>query len=279
MPDPCSLSPASRCKRGFGVLLLGFFLSGCGSSVPSPATSGSNPPTVVAGLELVRVTGELALENAVPGSEDLDDATEGQLLVRIEDDAREGETLVAPITVGGMVLGWASTSGAAQLTRVEPICPEVETNVPLLARLGASAIFCHGAEPFAFPAYLPAFCGVGGGLLAEGMPDWLTGLAPGTVLYGEDPPGSDDSVAPASGQVFARLPPGLALTNCDAEVGGRWHRVTAHYDDPAAAQCRTRWIDETGVGVVDEDPAVSVARCRLTLVISGAEPVPDRWDP
>jgi len=226
-------------------------------------------------LELVRVSDDLSLENAVPGFGEVADATQGDLLVRIEDDGREGESLVAPITMGGTVLGWAPPEGEAVLAPVEPICPEGEANVPLLSRLGASAIFCHGAEPFAFPAYLPGFCGVGGGLLAEGMPDWLNGLAPGTVLYGEDPPGSDDSVAPASGQVFARLPPDLALTNCDPDAGGRWHRVTAHYDDPAAEQCRTRWIDETGAGVVDEDPAVSVARCRLTLVINSTEPIPD----
>jgi len=36
----------------------------------------------------------------------------------------------------------------------------------------------------------------------------------------------------------------------------------------------TQWAG--AVGIVDEEPVVSVARCRLTMVVTDGKPLPDR---
>ena len=62
--------------------------------------------------------------------------------------------------------------------------------------------------------------------------------------------------------------------NCDPELSGRFHMITAHFDDPAAVECRTEWSD--GGEVVREELEISVARFRRTLVITATQPLPNR---
>lgn len=165
-------------------------------------------------------------------------------------------------------------NGDTLLMGEAPTCPTGELTVPVLHELGSVAALCFGGEPFEFGALLPGFCGVGGGSLISGEPDWLNGLAPGVTLYGERVRPEDAGNPPASGSINARLAPGVWFSNCDPSIADQFHLVTAHFDDPASAECRTQFSD--GAGSIEEEPIVSVARCRLTMVITATRPLPNR---
>ncbi len=183
----------------------------------------------------------------------------------------------SPVQPGAVTVGWvpmAGDGGDPVLIVEPPTYPAGELTVPVLYALGPAAALCFGGQPIEFGAFVPGFCGVGGGSLVAGEPDWLNGFAPGVTLYGERVRPEDAANAPASGSVNARLAPEVAFTNCDQSVAGGFHLVTAHFDDPAAADCRTRYSD--GARIIEEDPMVSVARCRLTMVITGTTPLPGR---
>jgi hypothetical protein len=82
------------------------------------------------------------------------------------------------------------------------------------------------------------------------------------------------SQPPATGWVSARVAPGVSFDTCDQTLANQFHLVTAHFDDPASTTCRTE--SSAGAGVMVEDAAASIARCRLTMVITATEPLPNR---
>lgn len=252
---------------------------GCGSSAATapgsgPAEAVPSKTTRSIGLDLVRAAADLDLRPAVGISDESAQAPEGSLLVRFAHDGVSGEQLVVPVAPGGPVVAWITDEDAALLAPEAAQCPEGALSVPVLQRLGPSAILCFDGGPFEFGVLLPGFCGVADEPLISGQPDWLTGSAPGVVLYGERVRPEDAAEEPTSGSVWARLAPGASFTNCDADAAGQFHLITAHFDDPASIDCRTQWSD--GGRIINEEPAVSVARCRLTMVITGTTPLPGR---
>jgi hypothetical protein len=245
------------------------------SATPSadPSTAPTRAPEASAptGFELMRTTASVEMAFAPDGLPL--PLAEGSLVVEIEQDLDPDRHLVAGAeATTGFYFGWipAVANGTAVLEAAELICPEGEINVPILHRLGAAAALCAGGQPFEFEAFAPGACGVAD-VLTTGEPAWLnpTSSGGGIMLYAE--PGAQGSFEPpASGVIFARVAPGVDLANCDQQVTGRFYRLSAHFDDPAAETCRTQVQGDAGM--VDEPPEVSVARCRLEMVITDREP-------
>lgn len=192
-----------------------------------------------------------------------------RLLVLARDTERTG-ALVLPTDLLDYQHGLAWVPSDA-LSDEPPACPSGDPTFVDLMRLGRAAILCTGGADFAFTAYVPATCGIADGI-AIGTPDWLNGTDNRTGLYGEDPPGTDESVAPASGSLFAHPDPPGFITNCQRTVGD-WFDFTAHVDDPASASCAMRVFVPPNSEV--EWPAVlAEAMCRLQLVVTEATPMP-----
>lgn len=189
-----------------------------------------------------------------------------RLLVLARDPGRTG-ALVLPADLMDHQHGLAWVPREA-LREEPPACPAGDPSFFVLVRLGRAAILCTGDADFAFTAYVPATCGIADGI-AIGTPGWLNGTDNRTGLYGEDPPGIDDSVAPTSGALFAHPDPPGFITNCQRTVG-EWFDLTAHVDDPASASCAMRVFLPPN-GEVVWPPQLAEARCRLELVITGAE--------
>lgn len=196
----------------------------------------------------------------------------GTLLVRFDQDGRDDEALVVPVLEGGITPAW-TPADANGLVPEAPECPAGELTVPALYELGPSAGLCFGSRPFTFGGFLPGVCGVGD-VPISGEPGWLNGFASGVLLYGERVRPGGSGQPPASGWVHARPAPGVSFLNCDQALADQFHLITAHFDDPASADCRTEWSGRAGV--IEEEAAASIARCRLTLVITATQPLPNR---
>ena len=112
--------------------------------------------------------------------------------------------------------------------------------------------------------------GCGTGLSPRlGEPDWLNGTFASVPVAGVTiPPGG----SVPQDIIFLRASPGVAASTCDGVAAG-WYRFNGHFDDPAAATCRTRTSPD-GSTVVEIDADLAVLLCRLRYVITGLEPMP-----
>jgi len=257
-------------------------MAACTTSVPSASAVAPVPdptaPAAPEGLELVRLRDDLDLRESVETFGTSVPMPGGSVFVHVVDDGNDDEELLAPVHApAGQILLWGSATDDAGQPLLEAAtldCPTGELTVPALSELGASAPLCLGSGSFEFGAFLPGVCGVADGPLVSGEPDWLNGHAPGVMLFGERVPQDRAFEVPANGAVYARLAPGVSFLNCDADLADRFYLVTAHFDDPAATDCRTQWSGMNGI--VDEEPEVSIARCRLAMVITATQPLPGR---
>ena len=224
------------------------------------------------GVELVRTTVDLELLPTLdlPGLPA--NVPAGTLLVRFDESARDDMTLVVPVLEGPIMPAWTAIDPALMVPEA-PVCPVGELTVPALYELGQSAALCFGSLPFTFGGFLPGACGVAD-VPVSGEPDWLNDFASGVTLYGQRVRQALGSQPPASGWVSARPAPGVSFAMCDEAVANQFHLVTAHFDDPASAACRTEMSG--GGPVTVEEAAASIARCRLTMVITATEPLPNR---
>jgi hypothetical protein len=242
-------------------------------STATPAPSASVPE--VGGLEYGFALAAVGVDELHPEPYGIDGyplevpawSSGDRLLVLAQDPGRTG-SLVLPVDLADYQHGLAWVPSDA-LRDESPACPAGDPTFFDLIRLGRAAILCTGNADFLFTAYVPATCGIADGI-AIGTPDWLNGTDNRTGLYGEDPPGIDDSVAPASGALFAHPEPPGFITNCQSTVG-RWFDLTAHVDDPDSASCAMRVFLPPNGEVVW--PAVlAQAMCRLQLVVTEASP-------
>ena len=131
---------------------------GCGSSAATapgsgPAEAVPSKTTRSIGLDLVRAAADLDLRPAVGISDESAQAPEGSLLVRFAHDGVSGEQLVVPVAPGGPVVAWITDEDAALLAPEAAQCPEGALSVPVLQRLGPSAILCFDGGPFEFGVY------------------------------------------------------------------------------------------------------------------------------
>ena len=253
------------------------------ASSGSPAPAESVVPIATAtpdqpaesGMELVAVAADgLVLERLIevdgaepPGSPEIGTPF---IVVQRTDDA----LLVLPPAGSGVSAAWMpaeTDDGALAVEAFQPACPGDEPGIVDLIALGGLARFCE--LTVAFDGYLPGFCGIAGGVpLMGGTPEWLYGLGPSLWIYAEEPADpTDEANPPESGVLTARAPSTIPLANCDEQRARRWYAFTAHFDDPAAANCRATWNDRSGP--VAEPPAVAEAACRMILVIDSARPI------
>lgn len=235
---------------------------------PTSSPSARDVEPALRDVTLVRTSGEVWLVHDVGIFGDREQLAPATPLIRFAEDDPERD-LVLPLIGPGARPGWVSADDGETLVPLALTCPDAEPSVPVLAGLGDLAALCLGGRDFTFEAFVPGMCGIADGPLVSGDPDWLTGHAPGVVLYGERVDPNLAAEPPPSGYVGAVTVPGVELANCDERLAGRFHRLTAHYDDPASASCRTQWTE--GAGIIQETPAVTIARCRLTLVITAVE--------
>ncbi len=220
------------------------------------------------GVELVRATVDLELQPTIelPGFPPIVPA--GTLLVRFDDAGRDDMSLVVPVLEGLITPAWTAIDPGL-LVPEAPDCPVGELTVAALYELGHSAALCFGSLPFTFSGFVPMACGIAD-MQDSGEPDWLNGFFGGRIVSGQRIR-QDGIWPPAGGWVSAKIAPGVFLEPCDPDVGGRFRLVTAHFDDPASTTCRT----ESPAGGMEER-AASIARCRLSMVITATEPLPNR---
>ncbi len=141
-----------------------------------------------------------------------------------------------------------------------------------LVRAG-KAVTCFGPRALTFRAYVPTTEGLGGASAWKMTPAWLADDWMGVILQPEPLTEQDQDA-----WLIARVPPSLGRCGITDEGAPAcpfgphldgYVVVTGHFDDPAAATCKsTAW--ESG-----QDPGPSkakmVARCRARFVVTRIE--------
>jgi hypothetical protein len=143
-------------------------------------------------------------------------------------------------------------------------CPPRSTTVQELAALAPlGRLACFGAEQTDFVGFTPIGCGAGGSP-RTGMPDWLNGTWSGIGIGSAEAAPPDFAV---DASIVARAAPGLAIEQCGSPG---WYRFVGHFDDRAAATCRTETTTPNGDQAVTVEPILSELLCRAQLVITEA---------
>jgi hypothetical protein len=126
------------------------------------------------------------------------------------------------------------------------------------------AVACFGDMPMSFVAWSVRCDDCWG----EAPPDlqgpaWLLGAGPMLFLL------PDEGDMNSGWWRQGALPPALRWSD---ELVDTWLRITGHFDDPAAAQCGQ--VPPDGAAWWWAGPAVDVANCRGSFVVTEAVPVP-----
>ena len=246
---------------------------------------------VIIGSQLLKLRGSPAASHAAPSStagDRIQTAAMARVLVGNiemraapdEQAALVGSPLVegdhvyvfgGPKVVGGTawygvqsaagIFGWVhgGEGDASWLATETPTCPPADV-VAIEGMHPAQRLLCFGTAELTIDAWLPVAEGLGGDPGFEAEPYWLA------------PPSAITAVS-ANAQEFwtaglsFRLTPDVAQP---APIG--WVRLSAHFDDPAAAQCvRTYRPGYTGEEL---DPSLVKLECREQLVVTGIERLP-----
>ena len=77
-------------------------------------------------------------------------------------------------------------------------------------------------------------------------------------------------------EIYGRAHPSLLEASppyfsCGDEGTG-WFEITGHFDDPVSKGCRSGWTDAADGSEHDEEPALSITRCRQTFVYTELRP-------
>jgi hypothetical protein len=186
-----------------------------------------------------------------------DDADRGSHLVAAADGTQDEATLP---------FGWVPVAidGTPTLREPDLGCPPRSTTVQELAALAPlGRLACFGAEQIDFVGFTPIGCGAGGSP-RTGMPDWLNGTWSGIGIGSAEAAPPDFAV---DASIVARAAPGLAIEQCGSPG---WYRFVGHFDDRAAATCRTETTTPNGDQAVTVEPVLSELLCRAQLVITEA---------
>lgn len=155
-----------------------------------------------------------------------------------------------------IAFGWIpahTADGSPTLWRLDPECSAGPITVESLWGTNrAEPLACLGSRSFDFIAYPAPGCRTGQSERV-GTPGWLNGNWVSSWLVAEPLPDG----AGFGGYLEAWSRPGIVVP-C---TGQQRLEITAHYDDPASATCRTLIGDRNVV------PALSVLLCRTHLVI------------
>lgn len=164
--------------------------------------------------------------------------------------------------------GWipAIADGSPTLVQTDIACPAPPLPVGAVTELGRyGGLACFGSANIEIVGFTPLGCGAGGSP-RSGTPEWLNGTWTAVGIGNREPLPPDFEVEHA---VLARAEPGPVVPAGCGTPG--WYRFTGHFDDPAAATCRTQ-LSESPVVVLD--PRLSGLICRSQFVITSAEALP-----
>ena len=175
-----------------------------------------------------------------------------------------GWVLVQAAGPGGL-WGWipiTGPDGGASISASAADCPKGPYTLDGIANLSPEArLACFGDETISIDAGATRRGSLESWAFND--PDWL--LHPGYYCrYATDPDGPwlDVAFAPASG------------LDCDEEpAAGHAYRITGHFDDPAAATCRS-WEEDPTTGEKRYDAKIQdVFHCRTQFVVTAREVV------
>lgn len=152
-------------------------------------------------------------------------------------------------------------------------CPTPPVDVATTRDLvhAGKAVKCFGTTPITFRAYVPTTDGLGGVSGSKMTPAWLADDWMGVILQ-PMPLAEQDQNA----WLVVRVPPSLGRCSITDEAAPTcpfgphldgYVMVTGHFDDPAAATCKSApW--ESGQDPGGPSKAKMVARCRARFVVT-----------
>jgi hypothetical protein len=245
----------------------------------TPQASPTSGPLRVDGLALI-IADELRVRSA-PGT-GVDSTIRGEPLTK----GREVFLAAGPVAANGydwwqvQVLteprrfGWVAAGHDSEvwLAPAAVACP-IDPSVADLARLGgARSLVCYGRRDLHIRAYRLQFCG-DGIAMAEGSPRWIIEVFGGdSLLDREVVRGEDDSAL----EIYGRAHPSLIESGAEylscGDKGRGWFDLTGHFDDPVSSECRYTYYDMTNDEPLEEEPALTVTRCRETFVFTKIQP-------